>query len=56
MEMIVNATGLFENFEVPTYDLNKVPGGNYEYIDKSYPKVSQLLNITWLIRYLRSHK
>ena len=31
--MIDHATGWFEIFEVPTYDLDEVMGGNYEYID-----------------------
>ena len=29
------ATCWFKIIEIPTYDLNEVMGGNYEYIDKS---------------------
>ena len=49
MTMIEPATGWFEISEVPMYDIGKVTGGNYEYIDKSYAIVRQLFNTTWLI-------
>ena len=32
--MIDPATGWFNIVEMPTYDLDEVTGGNYEYIDK----------------------
>ena len=46
----------FESVKVPTNDLDGVIGCNYEYIDKSYARVSQLFNNTCLIRYLRPRK
>ena len=54
--MINTYTGWFDTIEVLTYDLNEVTGGNYEYIDKSYDRVSQLFNNTWLRRYPLPHK
>ena len=51
MAMIDPATGWFEIVKVPTCDLDKVMGSNDEYIDKSYSRVIQLLNNTWIIRY-----
>ena len=56
MTMIYPAKGWFENFEVPTVDLDEVTGGNDEYIDKSSDRVSQLFNNTWLQRYLSPRK
>ena len=48
MKMINLTTGWFELFEVPTFDLDEITGGNGEHIDKSSARVSQLLNNTWL--------
>ena len=43
--MINPATGWFDIFEIPTYDL-----------EKSSTRVSQLFNNTWLLRYPRPRK
>ena len=56
MTMIDPSTGWFKIFEIPKFDLEEVTLGNDEYIDKSYDRVSQLFNNTWLYRYLRPHK
>ena len=48
MAMIYPDTGWFEIFEVLTYDLSEVTGGNDEYIDKSSARVSQFSNNNWL--------
>ena len=53
MTMINPAIVWFEIVKIPTYDLNEVTGGNYEYIDKSSARVSQLFNNIWIIRYPR---
>ena len=39
MTIIDPETGWFEVIKVPTFDLDEVTGGNYEYIDKSYSRV-----------------
>ena len=56
MAMINTATVWFEISEVPMYNLNKVMGGNNEYIDKSSARVSPLFNNVWLSRYTRPCK
>ena len=38
------------------FDLNEVAIGNDEYIDKSYVRVIQMFNNTWLCRYPRPRK
>ena len=48
MMMIDPATGWFEIFEVPTFELDDITVGNDEYIDKS----SQFFNNTRISRYL----
>ena len=54
--MIGPATGCFEIFEVPTFDLGEVTGGNDEYIDNSSARVSQFFNNTCLSRHPRPRK
>ena len=54
--MIDPATGWFKIVKILTFNLNEVTSGNDEYIDKSYARVSQLFNNTWLCRYLRPIK
>ena len=56
MMMIDPATGWFEIFKIPTYHLDKVTGGNNNYIDKSYSRVSQMFNNTWISRHPRPRK
>ena len=51
MAMIAPATGWFRIAKIPMFDLEEVTIGNDEYIDKSYARVSQLFNNTWLCRY-----
>ena len=51
MTMIDPTTGWFKIFEIPTYDLEEVTGGNEEYIDASSSRVSQLFINTSLSRY-----
>ena len=46
MAIIDPTTGCFEIFNVSMYDLVEVTGGNYEYIYKSYYRLSQLFNNT----------
>ena len=41
----------FEIIEVPTFILDEFMGINGEYIDKSYSRVSKLLNNTWICIY-----
>ena len=55
MKMIDLDTGWFDTVEIPKFDLKEVALGNYEYIDKSSDRVSQLFNNTWLCRYPRPH-
>ena len=50
--IIDHATGWFETFEIPTFDLDDVTAGNHEYIYKSSARVSQLFNNTWIFRYM----
>ena len=54
--MIDPTTSWFENFEIPTFDLDKVTAGNDYYIDKSSARVSHLFNNNWLCRYPRPRK
>ena len=56
MTMIKLATGWFEIFEFPTYDLGEVTGGNDNYISKSSTIVIPLFNKTCLIIYPRPRK
>ena len=42
--MINPAMGWFKIIKLPKYELNEVTGGNNEYIDKPYARVSQLFN------------
>ena len=56
MKIIDPTTGWFEIFKVPEFDLDEVTCGNYEYIYKSYIRLSQLFNNTRLFRYLCTHK
>ena len=49
--MIVPEMGWFEIVEVPKFYLDEVKGSNDEYIDKSYVRVTQLFNNTWICRY-----
>ena len=48
MTMIDQAIGWFEIVKVPTFDLKEVTLVNYEYIDKSSDRVSQIFNNTCL--------
>ena len=48
--MIDPVTGWFKILEILTFDLDEVTGGNDEYIDKSYARVKQMFNNTWLCR------
>ena len=54
--MIDPSTGWFEIVKIPTFDLEELALDNNEYIDKSYVRVSQMLNNTWIWRYLRPRK
>ena len=54
--MINRATGWFDIFKIPTFDLEEVTIGNDEYINKSTARVSQLFNNTWLCRYPHQRK
>ena len=56
MAMIDPATDWFDIVEIPTHDLDEVTGVNGEYIYKSYARISQLFNKTWLYRYPRPRK
>ena len=47
MTMIDPATGWFEIFKIPTFDLEEVALDNDEYIDTSSARVSQMFNNTW---------
>ena len=46
MIMIDNATGCFEIFKVPYFNLEEVAKGNIKYIDKSYQRLNHILNKT----------
>ena len=48
MKMIDPATGWFEIFRIPTFDLDVVMAGNYEYMDKLFIRIFQLFNNTRL--------
>ena len=48
MMMIYPTTGWFKIVEISTYDLDEVMVGNDDYIYKSYSRVVQLFNNTWL--------
>ena len=56
MTIIDPATGWFEIFEIPTFDIDEVMAGNDEYIYKPSARVSQLFNNTCLCRYPRTRK
>ena len=56
MTIIDPAIGWFNIIEIPTFDLNELALGNDEYINKSYSRVSQLYNNTWICRYPCTHK
>ena len=56
MTIIGPTTGWFDIVEIPTFELGKVALINYEYIDKSSARVSQMFNNTWLCRYPRPRK
>ena len=51
MMIIDPGTGWFEIFEVMTFDLYEVTGGNDDYIYNSSCRVRQLFNNIWLCRY-----
>ena len=50
MTMIDPATGWFEIVKIPTFYLEEVTIGNDKYIDKSFARVRQLFNNTWICR------
>ena len=54
--MIDPDIGWFEILEIPMFNLNEVALVNDAYIDKSFVRVSQLFNNTWICRYPRTHK
>ena len=56
MTIIDPATGWFEIVNITKFDTNEVTAGNDEYIYKSYARLSQMFNNTWLCRYPRPHK
>ena len=56
MAVIDLATGWFDIVKIPTFDLEEVTLGNYEYTEKSFARVWQLFNKTWICRYLCPHK
>ena len=51
MPMIDPATGWFEIFKIPTFDLYELTAGNNVYIDKSSARVVHIFNNTWICRY-----
>ena len=51
MTIIDLATGWFEIFEIPTFDLEEVTIVNDEYTDKSSDRFSLMFNNTCLCRY-----
>ena len=53
MNIIDTATGWFEIFKMPMFDLDEVMSGNNEYIDKLSDRVSQLFTNIWMCRYPR---
>ena len=52
MMIIYPDTGWFVIVEVLMYDLDEVMGGNDEYIYKSFARVSEFFNETFIIRYI----
>ena len=54
--MIDPATGWFDIVKILAFDLDEVKAGNYEYIDKSSTRVSQLFKNTWIYIYPRPQK
>ena len=48
MKTVDTATGWFEIFEVPFFNLDEESRGNIEYIEKLSARVSQMFNQTWL--------
>ena len=50
MTMIDLATGWFNIFEIPTFDLNDIALDNDEYIYKRSTRVSQIFNKPWICR------
>ena len=56
MKMIGPAMGWFEIAKLLTYDIDKVTGGNDDYIDKASARVIQLFNNTCLNIYQRPRK
>ena len=56
MMMIDSATGWFEIVNIPMFDIDDLTLVNYEYIDKSSTRVSNLFNNTWICRYPRPCK
>ena len=56
MKMIDPATGWFQIFRIPTFNLDEVVIDNDKYIDKSSTRVSQMFNNTWLCRYPRQRR
>ena len=54
--MIDPSTGWFEIVKIPTFDLEELALDNNEYIDKSYVRVSQMLNNIWIRRYPHQQK
>ena len=54
--MIDPATGWFDIFKIPTFDLEEVTLGNDEYIDKSSTSISHMFNNTWIRRSPRPRK
>ena len=56
MSIIKPTLGWFLIIEVPTYNLDEVTAVIDKSIYKSYSRVSQLFNNTWLGRYPRASK
>ena len=54
--MIDPDIGWFEILEIPMFNLNEVALVNDAYIDKSFVRVSQLFNNTWICRYPHPRK
>ena len=51
MKMIDPATGWFDNFKIPTFDLNEVTADKDELIDKSSVRVIKPFNNNHICRY-----
>ena len=56
MTMIEPALEWFDIVEIPAFYLEEVALGNYEYIDKSSSRVTQMFNNAWICRYPRPRK